>query len=228
MTSDEKAKPEGHTAAAVAAAVVAQGPPSDAVMTDAATSSTPVKTEESKTDEAKKEEDTPAVKKEEEAASGSGDLPDDLPKNRFELELEFVQSLASPAYLHYLATNPSSDDHNWLDDPEFVEYLRYLLGVWSRPEYNRFLVYPQALYFLEWMLNHRREEWAQIGFRNFAHQQQFMSWQHRAAKLYGRGSTIPVPAVPPSENAEATVEGGPTLDPNTGLEVAQPEAMKEG
>jgi mediator of RNA polymerase II transcription subunit 31 len=118
---------------------------------------------------------------------------EDLPKNRFELELEFVQMLASPAYVHYLATNPSSDDHNWLDDPEFIEYLRYLLKTWSRPEYNRFLVYPNALYFLEWMLNHRREEWAQVAFRNFAHQQQFMSWQHRASRLYGRGSTKPQP-----------------------------------
>jgi len=152
----------------------------------------------------------------------------ELPKNRFELELEFVQSLASPAYLHYLATNPSSDDHNWLDDPEFIEFLRYLLRVWSRPEYNIYLVYPQSLYFLEWMLNHRREEWAQVGFRNFAHQQQFMSWQHRASKLYGRGSTVPVaPEQMPAAAADPDTQAqhlqqqqqGPTLDPQTGMEI---------
>lgn len=137
-------------------------------------------------------------------------IAENLPKNRFELELEFVQSLASPAYLHYLATNASSDNHNWLDDPDFIEYLRYLLKTWSRPEYNRFLVYPQALYFLEWLLNHRREEWAQVGFRNFAHQQQFMSWQHRATRLYGRGSAPqqPVQAEEPQSIGKEENETG--------------------
>ena len=197
--------------------------------------STPVKAEPVAEDVKKEDAESQAtpsnvsIKKEEEATpmKDDPDLPDDLPKNRFELELEFVQSLASPAYLHYLATNPSSDDHNWLDDPEFIEYLRYLLGVWTRPEYNRFLVYPQALYFLEWMLNHRREEWAQIGFRNFAHQQQFMSWQHRASRLYGRGANKPVIAPPPDAEQQQQPQG-PTLDPNTGLEVSQTDAMKEG
>ena len=167
-------------------------------------------------------------------------LLQELPENRFELELEFVQSLASPAYLHYLATNPSSDDHNWLDDPEFIDFLRYLLKTWSRPEYNQYLVYPQALYFLEWMLHHRREEWAQVGFRNFAHQQQFMSWQHRASRLYGRGSqkpqdlllaattgTDPAPGEGGSEGAGPPQLQGPTMDPATGLEV-DPQAMQEG
>ena len=161
-------------------------------------------------------------------------LLQELPENRFELELEFVQSLASPAYLHYLATNPSSDDHNWLDDPEFIEFLRYLLKTWSRPEYNQYLVYPQALYFLEWMLHHRREEWAQVGFRNFAHQQQFMSWQHRASRLYGRGSQKPqdlllLAATADAAPGEGGAEGlqGPTLDPATGLEV-DPQPMQEG
>lgn len=166
-------------------------------------------------------------------------LLQELPENRFELELEFVQALASPAYLHYLATNPSSDDHNWLDDPEFIEFLRYLLKTWSRPEYNQYLVYPQALYFLEWMLHHRREEWAQVGFRNFAHQQQFMSWQHRASRLYGRGSQRPQDILATADPAHG--EGGPdgagppgvpqlqgtTLDPATGLEV-DPQPMQEG
>lgn len=149
-----------------------------------------------------------------------------LPQNRFELELEFVQSLASPAYLHYLATNPSSDDHNWLDDPEFLEFLRYLLKTWSRPEYNQYLVYPQALYFLEWMLNHRREEWAQVAFRNFAHQQQFMSWQHRASRLYGRGSHKPLLDQEGAPDAPSQQQG-PTLDPSTGLEV-DPQQMQKG
>ena len=160
------------------------------------------------------------VKDENVKSSQISKLMEDLPKNRFELELEFVQSLASPAYLHYLATNPSSDEHNWLDDPEFVEYLRYLFKVWTRPEYNRFLVYPQALYFLEWMLNHRREEWAQVAFRNFAHQQQFLGWQHRAMRLYGRGSTKPG-----MSNGDKQQDGSMT-DPQTGMELG--DAMNDG
>lgn len=162
-----------------------------------------------------------------------------LPENRFELELEFVQSLASPAYLHYLATNHSTEDHTWLDDPEFLNFLRYLLDTWSRPEYNRYLVYPQALYFLEWFLNHhQRDEWAQVAFRNFAHQQQFMTWQHRAARLYGVGSTKPknkddeaAVAAAAATAAAAAVgslsRGGPILDPTTGLEVDQ-QPKQEG
>jgi hypothetical protein len=36
-------------------------------------------------------------------------LSETLPENRFELELEFVQSLASPAYLHFLATSKTEE-----------------------------------------------------------------------------------------------------------------------
>ena len=151
-----------------------------------------------------------------------------LPKNRFELELEFVQALSSPAYIHFLATNASSDDHNWLDDPEFIEFLRYLLRTWSKPEYNRFLIYPQGLYFLEWLLNHRREEWAQVGFRNFAHQQQFMNWQHRASRLYGRGSAPQQSVVPPEQQQAA--EGQPGAEANPAMVGAEvgPQPMQEG
>ncbi|KAF2125723.1 mediator of RNA polymerase II transcription subunit 31 [Dothidotthia symphoricarpi CBS 119687] len=39
---------------------------------------------------------------------------------RFELELEFVQCLANPAYLNYLATQ------KMFDKPDFVAYLSYL------------------------------------------------------------------------------------------------------
>jgi mediator of RNA polymerase II transcription subunit 31 len=156
-------------------------------------------------------------KQSDEQSASIAKMAENLPKNRFELELEFVQALASPAYLHYLSTNASSDDHNWLDDPEFIEYLRYLHKTWTRPEYNRFLVYPQGLYFLEWLLNHRREEWAQVGFRNFAHQQQFMSWQHRASGLYGKGSVTPQPEQGQSTDSQGNKNGS-----------GEPQPMQEG
>ncbi|CAB9498675.1 of RNA polymerase II transcription subunit 31 [Seminavis robusta] len=229
MSTEESEKPTSSTAKSVAEALVeASG---DTVEDVPMSEATPTKKETEDTtkdpEDVKKEDGTSEKKEKTEEdnkeSSASSHLGEELPKNRFELELEFVQSLASPAYLHYLATNPSSDDHNWLDDPEFVEFLRYLLTVWTRPEYNRFLVYPQALYFLEWLLNHRREEWAQIGFRNFAHQQQFMSWQHRAERLYGRGSVKPVHVDP------AAVAGDPNEQQQPqGPDAQGDQAMKEG
>ncbi|KAF2091828.1 mediator of RNA polymerase II transcription subunit 31, partial [Saccharata proteae CBS 121410] len=54
---------------------------------------------------------------------------------RFELELEFVQSLANPWYLNYLA------QQKYLDKPEFVDYLRYL-QYFARPEYTKHLTHP--------------------------------------------------------------------------------------
>jgi len=129
---------------------------------------------------------------------------DELPSNRFELELEFVQSLASPAYLHYLATSGILNQKQFLD---FLRYLRY----WKQPQYAKYLSYPHCLYFLDLLVppddddddtnaNNNtattaisdsgetfRREMAQVQFRNFVHEQQFYSWQYRSARLYGGG-----------------------------------------
>jgi hypothetical protein len=51
---------------------------------------------------------------------------------RFELELEFVQSLANPFYLHSLA------QQNILDKPAFINFLEYLL-YWKEKAYARFI-----------------------------------------------------------------------------------------
>jgi len=119
----------------------------------------------------------------------------DLPANRFELELEFVQALASPAYLHFLATSrDDSDGSLLLQDPSFQAYVKYLFETWSQPEYARFLSFPHCLYFLELLIEKPAvlKEWTLPAFRNFCHQQQFLSWQHRHSVLYGRGSASPV------------------------------------
>ena len=55
--------------------------------------------------------------------------------SRFELELEFVQSLSNPQYLNYLASK------KYFDDPCFIAYLSYL-RYFSQPQYARFLSYP--------------------------------------------------------------------------------------
>lgn len=54
---------------------------------------------------------------------------------RFELELEFVTLLSSPAYLNHLASQ------KLLQSPDFVAYLKYL-QYWAHPEYIKFLAYP--------------------------------------------------------------------------------------
>jgi len=51
---------------------------------------------------------------------------------KFELELEFVQALANPYYLHSLA------QQNILEQPAFVNYLKYLL-YWKENDYARFI-----------------------------------------------------------------------------------------
>eukprot|EP00980_Cylindrotheca_fusiformis_P004609 scaffold982_cov139-Cylindrotheca_fusiformis.AAC.22 len=125
----------------------------------------------------------------------------ELPKDRFSLELEFatthspipiigqVQSLASPAYLHYIATITTNEGKSLLLCPRFKAFLRYLHKTWTRPEYARFIIYPNALYFLEVMINNEAfcRELGQVPFRNFCHQQQYYAWQNRFATLYGTG-----------------------------------------
>lgn len=118
--------------------------------------------------------------------SGKGDSSsianETLPLNRFELELEFIQCLASPAYLHHLATS------GFLNDPAFLQFLQYL-KYWKNPEYVRFISYPHCLYFLDLLCENEafRREMANVGFRNFVHEQQFYSWQYRSQHLYGCG-----------------------------------------
>ncbi|KAG2356362.1 SOH1-domain-containing protein [Suillus spraguei] len=53
-------------------------------------------------------------------------------RDKFELELEFVQSLANPYYLHSLA------QQNILDQPAFINYLQYLT-YWKEKDYARFI-----------------------------------------------------------------------------------------
>ena len=60
------------------------------------------------------------------------DEPKTSNRVRFELELEFVQALANPYYLHSLA------QQGILNQPAFVNYLQYLL-YWKEKEYARFV-----------------------------------------------------------------------------------------
>lgn len=68
------------------------------------------------------------------SASPTSADPDERAANRarFELELEFVQALANPFYLHSLA------QQNILEQPAFINYLKYLL-YFKEKDYARFI-----------------------------------------------------------------------------------------
>ncbi|CAL9738366.1 mediator of RNA polymerase II transcription subunit 31 [Monosporozyma servazzii] len=69
---------------------------------------------------------------------------------RFEVELEFVQSLANIPYVTYLFTQQQikeNNNFNW-KSPEFKNYLKYL-EYWCQPPYSQCIVYPNALHVLK-------------------------------------------------------------------------------
>ncbi|KAH7916520.1 SOH1 family protein [Hygrophoropsis aurantiaca] len=92
-------------------------------------------------------------------------------RERFELELEFVQSLANPYYLHSLA------QQNILEQPAFINYLQYL-QYWREKDYARFIHYPHALHHLE-LLQHSqfRAEMKKDEWREYLNQKQFDHWR---------------------------------------------------
>lgn len=53
----------------------------------------------------------------------------------FQVELEFVQCLGNPNYLHFLA------QRGYFKDEKFVNYLDYL-QYWKEPEYVKYIKYP--------------------------------------------------------------------------------------
>lgn len=82
------------------------------------------------------------------------DETNELP-TRFEIELEFVQSLSNIQYVTYLLTqNITSDkkiNNNGLQiwkDPNFKNYLKYL-EYWCYPPYAQCIVYPNSLFILK-------------------------------------------------------------------------------
>lgn len=66
---------------------------------------------------------------------------------QFSLQLEFLNSLASPAYLFHLTLAPSQNQPPPLSEPSFVRYLSHIHSIWSRPEYARYVQYPNGLFF---------------------------------------------------------------------------------
>ncbi|XP_042022748.1 mediator of RNA polymerase II transcription subunit 31-like [Salvia splendens] len=144
--------------------------------------------------------------------------PPSLPKNvykdpddgrqRFLLELEFVQCLANPTYIHYLAQN------RYFEDEAFIGYLKYL-QYWQRPEYLKFIMYPHCLFFLELLQKFAnfRNAMAHPANKELAHRQQFYFWKnYRSNRLK---HILPKPLPESSVSATPASAAPPALPPTT-------------
>lgn len=60
--------------------------------------------------------------------------------SRFEVELEFVECLANPAYLAFMSQQPGL-----LGDARFRAYLVHLLATWTRPSHAALVAYPDGV-----------------------------------------------------------------------------------
>ncbi len=96
----------------------------------------------------------------------------DEERKRFQIELEFVQSLANPNYLNFLA------QRGYFSNPTFRNYLKYLM-YWKEPEYCKYLVYPQCLSLLE-MLQHEQflKEIVNAQCSKYIDEQLLLLWLH--------------------------------------------------
>ncbi|ELU07001.1 hypothetical protein CAPTEDRAFT_19520 [Capitella teleta] len=101
---------------------------------------------------------------------------DEHQKLRFQVELEFVQCLANPRYLNFLA------QRGYFKEQSFINYLKYLL-YWKDPDYAKYLKYPQCLHFLE-LLQYEsfRKEIMNYQCAKFIDDQQLLHWQHYQRK----------------------------------------------
>ncbi|KAJ7718015.1 SOH1 family protein [Mycena maculata] len=125
--------------------------------------------------------------------------PKAINRARFELELEFVQALANPYYLHSLA------QQNILDQPAFINFLEYLL-YFKEKDYARFIHYPHALHHLE-LLQHAqfRADMRQDEFRDLLNQKQFDFWRTNR----NNGTTGPNTTSPPGMAESTTTPAVP-------------------
>ncbi|KAL3521362.1 hypothetical protein ACH5RR_019511 [Cinchona calisaya] len=142
--------------------------------------------------------------------------PDDG-RQRFLLELEFVQCLANPTYINYLAQN------RYFEDEAFIGYLKYL-QYWQRPEYIKFIMYPHCLFFLELLQNPNfRNAMAHPANKELAHRQQFYFWKnYRNNRLK---HILPRPLPEPSAAPPISAPVPPPPVPPTTLAAAPPGAV---
>uniref|UniRef100_A0A914Q1P1 Mediator of RNA polymerase II transcription subunit 31 n=1 Tax=Panagrolaimus davidi TaxID=227884 RepID=A0A914Q1P1_9BILA len=97
-------------------------------------------------------------------------------KLRFQIESEFVQSLANPHYLNYLA------QRGYFKEATFVRYLNYL-RYFKQPDYAKTLKYPQCLLFLDLLQKPEfREAIASSSNAKFIEDQMLLQWHYYLRK----------------------------------------------
>ncbi|XP_055676996.1 mediator of RNA polymerase II transcription subunit 31-A isoform X2 [Lutzomyia longipalpis] len=130
---------------------------------------------------------------------------EDQQRLRFQVELEFVQCLANPNYLHFLA------QRGYFKDQTFINYLKYLL-YWKEPEYARYLKYPMCLYFLDLLqYEHFRREIVNVQCCKFIDDQAILLWQHytrRRTKLLNIGGNGAVNQTDPAASQNGGAPNG--------------------
>nr|CAG4650645.1 EOG090X0JFZ [Sida crystallina] len=90
---------------------------------------------------------------------------------RFQVELEFVQCLANPNYLHFLA------QRGYFKDAAFINYLKYLL-YWKEPQYAKYLKQVHSI-----TVNiSQLKEMVNGQCAKFIDDQQILHWQHYTRK----------------------------------------------
>ncbi|XP_042394106.1 mediator of RNA polymerase II transcription subunit 31-like [Zingiber officinale] len=159
--------------------------------------------------------------------------PDDG-RQRFLLELEFVQCLANPTYIHYLAQN------RYFEDEAFIGYLKYL-QYWQRPEYIKFIMYPHCLFFLELLQNANfRNAMAHPGSKELAHRQQYYFWKNyrnnRLKHILPRPlpeppagpAPAPLPTAAPVPTSAPVPNAAPSLTPISAPLLASMPPMSSG
>lgn len=125
---------------------------------------------------------------------------DELP-TRWEIELEFVQSLSNIQYLNYLAQN------NYLNNPEFLNYLEYL-HYWKTPEYAKYIVYPNCLHILTLLQSEEfRKNIVNPEFMNTIMNDMVKRW------LHNDNVNQPTPATKPVASANQGQPSEPKVSP---------------
>lgn len=146
------------------------------------------------------------------AAAGTPQLSSQQEKIRFEVELEFVQSLSNPNYLNFLA------QRGYFKNKDFVNYLKYLL-YWKEPHYAKYLRYPQCLYMLE-LLQYEdfRKELVNTPCAKFIEDQMLLHWQYYTRKRVRLQQTVmEATQKQKSEEMAKNVKSEPRINQDIGL-----------
>ncbi|KAI7830217.1 SOH1-domain-containing protein [Gamsiella multidivaricata] len=124
---------------------------------------------------------------------------------RFQIELEFVQCLANPWYLHHLA------QQQYFNQDTFVRYLDYL-QYFRKPEYAKYIIYPHCLHFLT-LLQHKsfRDHLAKQDTATFVHERQYYHWQY----LRNQDRVVRIEIMPDGSLVEIKNEIASSSQPST-------------